>query len=168
MIHWQYYPKSNKIPDHLLNVVTVIQAHNIEIGSPKALLSSNQVLAVLRNGFESLGFDVESGKKAVEKIQVPVLFGQNGQLEKFFEADAINLTTRTVIEIEAGRGYTNYQFLKDLFQACMMHNIEYLVIAVRNIYRKSHDFNKVIDFFDSLYASARMRLPFEGVLIVGY
>ena len=168
MINWQYYPKSDEIPDHLLHTVNVFEAHADAIGSPQALLHSDQVLAILRNGFESLGFDVERGKKADEKIKVPVLFGQNGQLEKSFEADAVNNETRTVIEIEAGRGYTNYQFLKDLFQACMMHNIEYLVIAIRNFYRKSPDFDKVIDFFDSLYASARLRLPFQGLLIVGY
>jgi hypothetical protein len=50
----------------------------------------------------------------------------------------------------------------------MMHDIEFLVIAIRNTYRESPDFAKVIDFFDSLYASARLRLPFQGLLIVGY
>jgi len=30
------------------------------------------------------------------------------------------------LEVEAGRAYTNYQFLKDLFQACMMHDVQYL------------------------------------------
>lgn len=168
MINWQYFPKSDEIPDHLLCVVNVFGTHNNTIGSPHAHLHSDQVLAVLRNGFESLGFNVERGKKATEKIRVPVLFGQNGELEKSFEADAVNYETKTVIEIEAGRGYVNYQFLKDLFQACMMHNIDYLVIAIRNSYRKSPDFDKVIDFFDSLYASARLRLPFHGLLIVGY
>lgn len=29
----------------------------------------------------------------------------------------------------------NNQFLKDLFQACMMQDVDYLVIAVRNEYR---------------------------------
>ncbi|PKB81958.1 MAG: hypothetical protein BZY88_05490 [SAR202 cluster bacterium Io17-Chloro-G9] len=168
MIRWQYYPKSNEIPGHLSDVLNVFQAKYGEIGSPQALLHSDRVLAILRSGFESLGFEVESGKKANEKIMVPVLFGQNGQLEKSFEADAVNHHTGTVIEVEAGRGYTNYQFLKDLFEACMMHNIEYLVIAVRNVYRKSPDFEKIIDFFDSLYASARLRLPFQGLLVVGY
>jgi len=168
MIQWQYYPKSNEISGDLLHVIKVFEAHSEAIGSPQALLNSDQVLAILRSGFEELGYDVEIGKKANEKIKIPVLFGQNGRMEKSFDADAVNLETRTVIEIEAGRGYTNHQFLKDLFEACMMHNIEYLVIAVRNIYRASADFDKVIDFFDSLYASARLKLPLHGVLIVGY
>jgi len=63
---------------------------------------------------------------------------------------------------------TNYQFLKDLFQACMMHEVNYLAIAVRNIYRGSNDFEKVHTFFDTLYASNRLKLPLNGILIIGY
>ncbi|WP_336774145.1 hypothetical protein [Paenibacillus sp. MMO-58] len=40
-----------------------------------------------------------------------------------FEADAYNKEFETVLEIEAGRAATNYQFLKDLFQACMMNSV---------------------------------------------
>ena len=58
------------------------------------------------------------------------------QLEKYFEADAFFDKKGFVLEVEAGRGLTNNQFLKDLFQACMMHNIDYLGIAVRMIYRE--------------------------------
>lgn len=43
--------------------------------------------------------------------------------------------TKTVVEVEAGRALTNYQFLKDLFEACMMNKAEFLVVAVRNSYR---------------------------------
>lgn len=168
MIKWQFYPKSNEIPGHLLNLVRVFERHNTLIGSPEHRLNSGEVLRVLSSGFTDLGFQVEQGKKASEKIQVPVLFGQNGVMEKYFEADAVNSQTRTVVEIEAGRGYTNYQFLKDLFQACMMHNIDYLAIAVRNQYRSSPDYDKVVDFFDALYASARLNLPLTGLLVVGY
>lgn len=75
---------------------------------------------------------------------------------------------KIVIEVEAGRAVTNYQFLKDLFQACVMSDVDYLVIAVRNIYRKNQDFEKVISFFNTLYASGRLILPLKGILIIGY
>jgi hypothetical protein len=48
-----------------------------------------------------------------------------------------------VLEVEAARGVDNNQFLKDLFQACMMHDVQYLGIAVRNVYPQSPDFEKV-------------------------
>jgi hypothetical protein len=39
---------------------------------------------------------------------------------------------RYVVEVEAGRGVVNYQFLKDFFEACTMVGVEKLCIAVRN------------------------------------
>ena len=75
---------------------------------------------------------------------------------------------RNVVEVEAGRGYLNNQFLKDLFQACMMHNVDYCAIAVRNHYIKSRDFEKVKGFFETLFASGRLQLPLKGVLLIGY
>ena len=66
----------------------------------------------------------------------------------------------------------NNQFLKDLFQASVMHNIDYLIIAVRNIYKtkssKSKDFEKIMSFIDTLYASEKLVLPLKGILILGY
>lgn len=115
-----------------------------------------------------MGFEVEKSEKATDKITVPVLFGLNGRPEKSFEADAVDRITHTVLEVAAGRGVTNFQLLKDVFEACMMHTIDYLAIAVRNRYRSSHDFEKVATFFDTLHASGRLRLPLAGVPVIGY
>lgn len=115
-----------------------------------------------------LNYSVEKSKKESDKIKVPVLFGRNGRTELYFEADAYNSVLKTVIEVEAGRAVDNFQFLKDLFQASMMHDVEYLCIAVRNFYRKQKDFAKVTQFFDTLYASNRLSLPLKGILIIGY
>jgi len=129
---------------------------------------SNQVLGAVREGLSSLGFEVETGKHAHEKVKVPVLFGPNGKIEKAFEADAWHRAEGVVVEVEAGRAVTNYQFLKDLFQACMMHDVRYLTIAVRNLYRESRDWEKVVTFFDTMYASRRLLLPIDGILVLGY
>jgi hypothetical protein len=114
------------------------------------------------------GFVGETGKKIDQKIRVPVLFSMNGRLEKSFEADTYNEQAGFVVEVEAGRTVTNNQFIKDLFQACMMHNVRYLASAVRNIYRGNNDFERVLRFFDTLYASDRLTLPLERELITGY
>ena len=50
----------------------------------------------------------------------------------------------------------NNQFLKDLFQACMMHDVFYLAIAVRNLYRGRPDFEVVCRFLSTLSASQRL------------
>ena len=130
--------------------------------------SSNDALAALRPDLESLGYQVERDKTALGKIRVPVLFGKNGTVEKSFEADAHHVADQVVLEVEAGRGVTNYQFLKDLFQACVMQDVEYLAIAVRQDYRGSDDFSKVVSFIETLFSSTRLVLPLKGILIVGY
>lgn len=138
-----------------------------EISSAKHKLASNQVLARIRTGLTEKGFDVERGKKKAQKIHVPVLFGRQGRPEKSFEANAYPESARMVLEVEAGRGVVNNQFLKDLFQACMMHGVDYFGVAVRNDYRGTNDFEGVLAFFDTLYASNRLQLPLFGLLVVG-
>lgn len=130
--------------------------------------ASNDALAKVRPGLEKLGFLVERSKKSDGKIRVPVLYGANGKIEKSFEADAYHKTEKVVIEVEAGRGVTNYQFLKDLFQACVMQDVDFAVIAVRQDYRGSDDFQKVTSFIETIYASEKLKLPLKGVLIIGY
>lgn len=168
MIIWHYYPKSDAIPEHLLRVVNVFKQHGEAIDSSTHKLNSNEVLLILKKGLMDVGFKVEKGKRIEDRIRVPVLFGRNGELEKSFLVDAFQEETGTVLEVEAGRAVTNYQFLKDLFEACMMHNVIYSVIAVRTTYRRQSDFETVITHFDTLYASGRLKLPLKGILVIGY
>lgn len=168
MISWQFFPKSRIIPEHLENVLFVFELKENSISSSTHNYGSNEVLENVRSELEKLEFQIEKSKKSNDKIKVPVLFGQNGKLEKYFDADGYNKSNKTVIEVEAGRAVTNYQFLKDLFQACMMYEVDYLVIAVRSNYRGNPDFQNVITFFDTLYASGRLQLPLKGILIIGY
>ena len=92
------------------------------------------------------------------RIVVPVLFGRKGKVLKCFHADAHAAGEGWVLEVEAGRAVDNNQFLKDIFQACMMHDVLHLAVAVRNKYRKSHDFAKVESFLETLYISGRLQL----------
>jgi hypothetical protein len=168
MINWQYYPKSDAAPEIATVVIGVFEAAAAEIDSESNTLESNLVLAALADRLVAANFVVESDKTNEGKVRVPVLFGRNGRLEKSFEADAYHREAGFVLEVEAGRGVVNNQFLKDLFQACMMHDVFYLGIAVRNVYRKSPDFEKVVRFFDTMYASNRLVLPLKGILVIGY
>ena len=169
MLNYQFFPKTKQIPEHLLQVVHVFEGVYKTIDSDYNDLHSNEVLSVITKNLQDLYFDVE---QKGHKIEVPVLFGRNGVVAKSFEADAYHQETKTVIEVEAGRALTNHQFLKDLFEACMMNEAEYLVIAVRNIYATkssaSKDFEKIEQFFDTLYQSERLQLPLSGILLIGY
>lgn len=168
MINFQFYPKNKQITHDLRSVVDVFKANVTKFESPKFTLESNEVLNHVANDLKNIGYRVETSKKSSDKILVPVLYGLNGQMEQRFDADAYNEEKGIVVEVEAGRAVTNYQFLKDLFEACVMSDVNYLVIAVRNEYRNSRDFEKVITFFNTLYTSNRLQLPLKGVLIIGY
>ena len=50
----------------------------------------------------------------------------------------------------------------------MMHNVEYLVLVVRNIYRGNKDFEKIYTFLETLYISNRLKLPLKEILLIGY
>lgn len=168
MTNWQFYPRSVNVTQDLNGVIEVFQRKCNLIDSRNHSMNSNEVLELVREDLESIGFKVERSRAREDKIVVPVLFGRNGAIEKYFEADGYNEKTQTVIEVEAGRAYSNHQFLKDLFQASVMSDVEYLVIAVRNTYRGSNDFDKITAFMDTLYASTRLSIPLRGVLIIGY
>jgi hypothetical protein len=140
----------------------------LQVDSDTNELPSNAVLASAAPHLTAAGFIVEVGKKSDEKIGVPVLFGLNGRLEKSFNADADHKESGFVVEVEAGRGVVNNQFLKDLFQACMMNDVFYLAIAVRNGYKGNRDFEMVCRFMETLYASQRLQLPLRGILVIGY
>jgi hypothetical protein len=168
VINWLFYPKSDAAPLIALTVVAAFESVTAAIDSTQHELPSNGVLLHVAPHLARAGFSVETSKKAADCIRVPVLFGINGKLEKSFRADAHHVTEGMVVEVEAGRAVVNNQFLKDLFQACMMHGVHYLAIAVRNAYRGADDFDGVCRFFNTLYASNRLQLPLKGILIIGY
>ena len=111
---------------------------------------------------------MESSKTAEGKIKVPVLYGANGKVDKYIDADAHHSVNKIGLEVEAGRGVTNYQFLKDLFQACVMQDVDYAAIAVRQDYGGSKDYEKVVMFIETIFASNRPTRPLQGILIIGY
>jgi len=155
------------IPE-IKEVIHCFELHIKEIESPAHTLTSNEVLKVISLDLKSLGYEVEESKASYDKIKVPVLFGMNNHIDKYFDADAVNMDKHIVIEVEAGRAYSNNQFLKDVFQACMMYEIDYLIIAVRNDYRGHQDFESIRNFFETLYVNGRLQLPLKGIALIGY
>ena len=168
MLNYQLFPRSVSITKEIQNIIDCFVAEYEKIDSSKNNFKSDEVLKIISPQLIKLNFSVETGKSIENKINVPVLFGINNHIDKSFNADALSDDGRIVIEVEAGRATENNQFLKDLFQACMMFNVEYLVIAVRNVYRNHNDFEIIYTFLETLYISNRIRLPLKGVLLIGY
>lgn len=168
MLNFQLFPRSVAISQELSDIINCFEAIEDDISSEKSVLKSNEVLALLRPYLERFDYSVEKGKSDADKINVPVLFGINNNIDKCFYADALSSDGKIVIEVEAGRATENNQFLKDIFQASMMYNVEYLVLAVRNQYRKHFDFDRVYAFLETMYISNRIQLPLKGIMLIGY
>lgn len=172
MINYRYFPQNRKLENHLLQIIEVFKENQDNIDSERHTgsdnIKSDTVLSIVAPGMERIGYQIEKSKKKEDKIRVPVLFGLNGITKLAFEVDGYSPEHQTVIEVEAGRAVTNYQFLKDFYEACMMQDIKYFCIAVKNKYRNSNDFEIVCSFFESLYVSNRIEIPLSGVLVIGY
>lgn len=168
MFNYQFFPRSNALTKEIQDVIDCFVAEYDKINSEEHNLKSDEVLQIISPHLTKLGFAVETGKSSAEKIIIPVLFGINSRVDKSFNADALSNDGKIVIEVEAGRATENNQFLKDLFQACMMFNVEYLILAVRNSYRGHNDFEIVYTFLETLYISSRIKLPLKGILLIGY
>ncbi len=170
MVNWTYYPLTSKIPDHLEKVVKVFSNHDIEIKAKIAAdkAESNEILAVIRNDLTSCGYLVEKSKKKGDKIPITVLFKENGERDVTYEVDAFNADTKTVIEVESGRAIVNYQVLKDLIEACLMEDVDYLCVSLRLDYKGKDDYNAFRKIIDAIFKSNRFKLPLRGVLVIGY
>ncbi len=168
MLRYQFFPRSIAVTQNISEIVQCFQRNFEKINSDNNNYSSNKVLEILSADLSDTNFTVETGKKDENKIKVPVLFGLNNKIDKSFNADALSVDGKIVIEVEAGRAVDNNQFLKDIFQASMMFGVEYLVLAVRNDYRGGDDFQKIYTFLETMYISNRITLPLNGILLIGY
>jgi len=165
---YQLFPRSFGITEQVQNAIQCFEQNFHLINSNKFNYSSNEVLEIVRDDLEKIGFKIEKSKKQEDKIRVPVLFGLNNKIDKYFDADGISEDFTIVLEVEAGRAYRNNQFLKDIFQARMMPSVEYLIITVRNTYAGTDDFQSVFAFIETLYVNGRLKLPLEGIVLIGY
>jgi hypothetical protein len=168
VFRYQLFPRSFGITPQVEQAIKCFENNFHLIDSTEFNYSSNDVLEIVRDDLENIGFKIEKSKKQDHKIRVPVLFGLNNKIDKFFDADGISEDLTIVLEVEAGRAYRNNQFLKDIFQACMMPSVEYLILTVRNTYAGTDDFQSIFAFIETLYVNGRLKLPLKGIVLIGY
>lgn len=139
-------------------------------------LQSDRVLRELSAGLLSLGFEVEVGRQRVDRIRRPVLYGNGGQERVSYEIDAWHETLGIAVEVEAGRAMMGNAVYRDLIRTSLIVGARFLVLAVMAEYRyasgqrqqRSADFQSAEAQLEAIYSSGRLKLPFEGVLLVGY
>jgi hypothetical protein len=176
---WKYYPPRERPPTWVADVVAAFHRVGDAIDSRTISgTTSDAALAILRPGLVALGFDVEAGKKKAEKIRRPVLFGEQGSEDLAYEVDAFHMDLWIALEVEAGRGARGNAVYRDLIQTSLLVDAKYLVLAVAQEYRHKLTANEagaVVQSYrdarrilDAIYASARLQLPLDGILLVGY
>jgi hypothetical protein len=174
---WFYFPSRDRPPEWVLPFISVVNAAQPEIASADVdSLTSDKVLATLLPGLLALGYEVEAGKRAGQKIRRPVLFGESGNERVAYEIDAVHDELGIVVEVEAGRGARGNAIYRDLIRASLIVGARFLALGVMQEYRHNQNgkvvrvqsYREARDQLDAIYASGRLRLPFEGVLLFGY
>lgn len=135
--------------------------------------SSDQALEILRPDLETLGWSIETGKRAEQKIHRPVLFGDRNEARVKYEIDGWQEQYKAVLELESGRGWMGNAFYRDLIRTSLIHDAHFLVMGLRLSYtygnvRAQNDFEKGRDQLDAVFASGRLALPFKGILLFGW
>lgn len=172
---WAWFPRQEAPPSWVNSFIAVFNAESESIrSSTHKGLTSDALVALVRDRLVEQGWEIEAGKQASQKIQRPVLFGDNGQVRVKQEIDGWHPELGIVMEMESGRGWMGNAVYRDIVRASLIADARYLVIGVRQYYEygkndiSRNDFESTRDLMDSIYASGRLGLPFEGVLIVGW
>jgi hypothetical protein len=105
-----------------------------------------------------------------------VLFGELGKEDMAYEVDAFHGGDGIALEVEAGRGARGNAVYRDLIEASLLVDADYLVLGVLQEYRHKSGGRPIVvrsytdarSVLDAIYASNRLQLPFKGVLLIGY
>lgn len=176
---WTYFPHNERPPDWVSSLVHVVAQSEASICTEVARqgLTSDAVLLALGEGLRALGYVVESGKTTAGKVRRPVLFGENGASTVTYEVDAAHDDLGIVVEVEAGRGARGNAAYRDVIRTSLILDARFLVLMMPITYRISTGtarattvpaYRDARDMLDAIYASRRLPLPFEGVLLIGY
>lgn len=174
---WTYYPTRDRPPAWAAAVVSAVETTQTAIDSTKVRgLTSDKVLARLRPQLEPIGFRVETGKTAADRITLPVLFGEQGAPRVRYDVDGVHDELGVLLEVEAGRGARGNAVYRDLVRTSLIVEARYLALGVMQEYRLTsrgknvvvHSYADAKHQLDAIYASQRLKLPFEGVLLFGY
>lgn len=170
---WKFYPSRSPAPEWVVDVVAAFTASGPQLDSRlNHGVTSDAALAVLRPALVSLGFEIEASKTKVDKIWRPVLFGEVGRPLVAYEVDGFHAEHGIVLEVEAGRGAAGNADYRDLIRTSLIVDAEYLVLGMMLEYRTGkmtmRSYERTREQIDAIYASERLKLPFKGILLIGY
>ena len=133
---WFYYPSHDAPPHWVSDLIGVVQVVEQSVSTASVeSLTSDRVLGLLAPGLKQLGYSVELGKTAAQKVRRPVLFGDQGRERVAYEVDAFHDELGVVLEVEAGRGARGNAVYRDLIRSSLIVGARYLALGVMAEYR---------------------------------
>jgi hypothetical protein len=104
------------------------------------------------------------------------LFGESGIPEVSYEIDAFHDQLGIALEVEAGRGAAGNADYRDIIRMSLILDARNMALLMPICYRKMvnrrehiiHAYSTTRGQFSAIYASQRLKLPFDGVLLIGY
>jgi hypothetical protein len=176
-IRYSTFPRTEPPPNFTESIVAIFRSEETAIATAdlEKGLTSDVVLQRLRPNLMTLGFVVEQGKMVADKIKRPVFFGESGAPTLQYEVDAFHPEWACGLEIEAGRACEGNAIYRDLIQALVMVDLDCLVLAVPNGYRRkslgrtviSKDYERTCAVADALFGHSRIRMPYR-LVVIGY
>jgi len=176
-IRFTAFPRTQPPPEFATSLIGVFQNHSKAIGTldKDKGLTSDAILARLAPDLMALGFLVETSKSDKGKIKRPVFFGEGGRPDLRYEIDSYHPQWRCGLEVEAGRAWLGNAIYRDLIQAMVMVDLDWLALAVPLGYRRnsvgrrvvSRDYDNTCAVANTLFSHDRVRIPFQ-LLVIGY
>lgn len=171
---WIYFPSNSRPPGWVHELAEVFASAERAISTVAgAGLDSDGVLREVGDGLRTMGFEVEAGKTSQLKISRPVLFGERGTTKVPMDVDAFHDELGIALEVEAGRAWNGNAVYRDIVRASLLLDARQLALAVPLSYFRTATkpvpvYEKTSNLLSAIYASQRLRLPFDGVLVIGY
>jgi hypothetical protein len=176
-IRFSSFPRTSPPPRFITEVVDVFRSNEDRISTVRLAkgLTSDRVLADLRDDLIGIGFEVESGKAKSDKIERPVFYGENGVPALRYQVDGYHTDWRCGLEIEAGRAWMGNAVYRDLIQAMVMVEVDHLCLAIPNTYKyksggrdmESKDYSNTVAVADAVFGHTRIQIPY-GLTVIGY
>lgn len=174
---FQSFPRTEPPPAFTHDLVAVFAEHRPMIDTIALTkgLTSDRVLTKIRKSLEAIGFEAETGKRQHEKIERPVFYGAQGKPTLRYEIDAYHPEWRCGLEVEAGRAGRGNAIYRDLIQAMVMAQVDWLALAVPVSYKhksnkrdvSSKDYDKACAVAEVLYGHSRFVMPYN-LIVIGY
>ena len=138
-------------------------------------------LPLVADGLDLTGVDISAAAIAQLAARAPdradrLVCGDLGKAEVNYEIDAFHDELGVAVEVEAGRGACNNADYRDIVRTSLILDARNMALLMPVCYRfmsgqrqyATRAYERTRNQLDAIYASQRLQLPFDGVLLIGY